>query len=116
VPLSHDFMSLVAVMDWHSRRVLSWRLSNSLSADFCCEALQEALARHGRPEIFNTDPGAQFTKPQEAVVSSRNLAFRLALVSMYLARLSSARSPRLGATTPLAPSALASRIQPDMDS
>jgi putative transposase len=61
VPLPHGFMSLVAAMDWHSRRVLSWRLSDSLSADLCCEALQEALARHGRPEIFNTDQGAQFT-------------------------------------------------------
>jgi putative transposase len=53
-------------MDWHSRRVLSWRLSNGLSADFCCEALQEALDRHGRPEIFNTDQGAQFMVDPES--------------------------------------------------
>jgi putative transposase len=61
LPLPKGFVYLVAVMDWHSRRVLSWRLSNSLSADFCAEALREALDRHYRPEIFNTDQGAQFT-------------------------------------------------------
>jgi len=60
VPLAHGFMYLVAVMDWYSRYVLSWRLSNSLEGSFCVEALDEALAR-GRPEIFNTDQGAQFT-------------------------------------------------------
>jgi len=61
IPLPQGFMYLVAVMDWHSRRVLSWRLSNSLSADFCCEALREAMDRHGKPEIFNTDQGGQFS-------------------------------------------------------
>ena len=54
-------MYLVAIMDWHSRRVLSWRVSNTLDADFCVEALEEALARYGTPEVFNTDQGAQFT-------------------------------------------------------
>ena len=54
-------MYLVAVMDWHSRKVLSWRISNSLDTDFCVEAVCEALRRFGRPEIFNTDQGAQFT-------------------------------------------------------
>jgi putative transposase len=53
------FFYLVAIMDWHSRKVLSWRLSNT--ATFCVEALEEALAIHGRPEIFNSDQGAQFT-------------------------------------------------------
>ena len=48
-------------MDWHSRKVLSWRLSNTLDTDFCIEALEEAIERHGIPEIFNTDQGAQFT-------------------------------------------------------
>jgi len=48
-------------MDWHSRRVLSWRLSNTMDVAFCMEALQEALARHGTPEIFNTDRGSRFT-------------------------------------------------------
>ena len=54
-------MYLVAVMDWWSRRVLSWRVSNTLDRAFCVEALEEALARYGAPEIFNTDQGAQFT-------------------------------------------------------
>jgi putative transposase len=54
-------MYLVVVMDWYSRKVLSWRLSNTLEADFCVAALEDAPLRHGRPEIFNTDQGAQFT-------------------------------------------------------
>jgi putative transposase len=61
IPMAHGFMYLVAIMDWHSRRVLSWRLSNTLDSAFCVEALKEALARFGAPEIFNTDQGAQFT-------------------------------------------------------
>ena len=61
LPLPKGFMYLVAVMDWHSRRVLSWELSNSLTSDFCVEALQDALEHHGKPEIFNTDQGSQFT-------------------------------------------------------
>ena len=61
VPMSRGYMYLVAVIDWYSRKVLSWRLSNTLESDFCVEALQEALHRYGRPEIFNTDQGAQFT-------------------------------------------------------
>lgn len=61
IPMAQGFMYLVAILDWHSRRVLSWRLSNTLDTDFCIEALEEALARHGSPEIFNTDQGAQFT-------------------------------------------------------
>ena len=60
VPLRHGFLYLVAVMDWYSRYVLSWRLSNTLEGTFCLEALDEALGR-ARPEIFNTDQGAQFT-------------------------------------------------------
>ncbi len=48
-------------MDWHSRKVLAWRLSNSMDADFCVEALKEALAKHGKPDIFNSDQGSQFT-------------------------------------------------------
>jgi putative transposase len=61
IPMSRGFMYLVAVMDWHSRKVLSWRLSNTLDTDFCVEALVEALSRFGSPQIFNTDQGAQFT-------------------------------------------------------
>ena len=60
VPMYHGFLYLVAVMDWYSRYVLSWRLSNTLDAGFCLEALDEALGR-GRPEIFNSDQGCQFT-------------------------------------------------------
>jgi putative transposase len=60
IPLRHGFLYLVAVMDWFSRYVLSWRLSNTLEGTFCREALEEALAA-GRPEIFNSDQGSQFT-------------------------------------------------------
>lgn len=61
IPLARGFAYLVAIMDWHSRRVLSWRLSNTLDSSFCAEALREALSRFGRPEIFNSDQGSQFT-------------------------------------------------------
>lgn len=61
VPLAQGFLYLVAILDVASRKVLSWRLSNTLSSEFCVEALEEALARYGAPEIFNTDQGAQFT-------------------------------------------------------
>ena len=61
LPIAKGFMFLVAIMDWHSRRVLSWRVSNTLDTDFCIEALEEALQRFGAPDIFNTDQGSQFT-------------------------------------------------------
>jgi putative transposase len=61
IPMAKGFVYLVAVMDWFSRRVLSWRLSITMEADFCVEAVQDAMARHGPPEIFNTDQGVQFT-------------------------------------------------------
>ena len=61
IPMRRGFLYLVAIMDWHSRKVLSWRLSNSMDAGFCIEALKEALAKHGTPEIFNTYQGSQFT-------------------------------------------------------
>jgi putative transposase len=54
-------MYLVAIMDWHSRKVLSWRISNSMDASFCIEALEDALQKYGKPGIFNTDQGVQFT-------------------------------------------------------
>jgi putative transposase len=54
-------MYLVVVMDWYSRKILSWRVSNTMDSDFCIQALQEALSRFGRPDIFNTDQGSQFT-------------------------------------------------------
>lgn len=61
LPMAHGFLYLVAILDVASRKVLAYRLSNTLTADFCVEALQQALAKFGRPEIFNTDQGAQFT-------------------------------------------------------
>jgi putative transposase len=61
IPMQRGFVYLAAVMDWSSRKVLTWRLSNSLTTDFCIEAVEEAIARYGRPEIFNTDQGSQFT-------------------------------------------------------
>jgi putative transposase len=64
IPMSRGFMYLVAVMDWHSRKVLSFKLSNTLDADFCVDALTEALERYGPPQIFNTDQGAQFTSTE----------------------------------------------------
>jgi len=61
ISMAHGFLYLVAIIDWASRAVLSWRLSNTMDTRFCIEALEEALARHGKPRIFNTDQGAQFT-------------------------------------------------------
>ena len=61
IPMARGFVYLAAVVDWFSRKVLAWKLSITLSADFCIEALEEALAHHGRPSIFNTDQGSQFT-------------------------------------------------------
>jgi putative transposase len=59
--MARGFVYLAAVIDWFSRRVLSWRLSITMEAGFCVEAVEEALAHHGKPEIFNTDQGSQFT-------------------------------------------------------
>ena len=64
LPMAHGFLYLVAILDVASRKVLSFRLSNTLTADFCVEALDEALAKFGRPEILNTDQGAQFTSAE----------------------------------------------------
>jgi putative transposase len=61
IPMARGFVYLAAVVDWFSRRVLAWRLSITMEAAFCIEALDEALVRHGKPEIFNTDQGSQFT-------------------------------------------------------
>ena len=68
IPMRRGFLYLVAVMDWASRRVLAWRLSNTMEVEFCIEALEEAMAKHGRPEIFNTDQGSQFTSPRFTAV------------------------------------------------
>ncbi len=61
IPMRKGFLYLVAVMDWYSRKVLAWRLSNTMTADFCIEAVNEAIEKYGTPEIFNTDQGSQFT-------------------------------------------------------
>jgi len=61
IPMAHGFVYLAAVLDWFSRRVLSWRVSITMEVDFCLDAVEEALAKHGGPEIFNTDQGSQFT-------------------------------------------------------
>jgi putative transposase len=61
IPMARGFVYLAAVVDWFSRRVLAWRLSITLEVEFCLEAVEEALARHGKPEIFNTDQGSQFS-------------------------------------------------------
>ena len=72
VPMARGFVYLAVVIDWFSRRVLAWRLSITMEAAFCVEALEEALARHGRPEIFNTDQGSQFTSEAFTGVLTRN--------------------------------------------
>jgi len=64
IPMRRGFLYLAAVMDWATRKVLSWRVSNTMDVEFCLEALEEALARFGRPDIFNTDQGSQFTSPR----------------------------------------------------
>jgi len=64
IPMQRGFVYLFAVLDWASRRVLTWRLSNTLTTDFCVEAVQEAISRYGCPEIFNTDQGCQFTSQE----------------------------------------------------
>jgi putative transposase len=61
IPMRRGFLYLVAIMDWATRKVLSWRVSNTMDVEFCLEALDEAMARFGRPGIFNTDQGSQFT-------------------------------------------------------
>ena len=78
IPMKDGFVYLVAIMDWYSRRVLSWRLSNTLDSSFCVDALEEALSKFGTPEIFNTDQGAQFT----AEAFTRPLRERRIAISM----------------------------------
>lgn len=78
LPMARGFCYLVAVMDWASRRVLSWRLSNTLDASFCIEALEEALERYQAPEIFNTDQGSQFTSEGfTGVLASHGIAISM---------------------------------------
>ena len=64
IPMARGFVYLTAVMDWFTRRILAWRLSNTMEASFCIDAVEEALAKHGCPQIFNTDQGSQFTSAE----------------------------------------------------
>jgi len=70
IPMRRGFLYLVAVMDWATRKVLSWKLSNTMEADFCIEALEEAMARYGKPEIFNTDQAASSPAPVSSTYCS----------------------------------------------
>ena len=72
IPMARGFVYLAAVMDWASRRVLAWRVSISLTTDFCIEAVEEALAKYGCPEIFNTDQGSQFTSAEFTALLKNN--------------------------------------------
>jgi putative transposase len=72
IPMARGFVYLAVVLDWFSRRVLSWRVSITMEAAFCVEALEDALARHGKPAIFNTDQGSQFTGTAFTGVLSKN--------------------------------------------
>ncbi len=72
IPMKRGFVYLFAVLDWASRRVLSWRVSNTLTTDFCIEAVQEAINRYGKPEIFNIDQGCQLTSMEFAELLKQN--------------------------------------------
>ena len=72
IAMSRGFVYLAAVLDWATRRVLAWRVSISMNTDFCIEAVEEALAKHGRPEIFNTDQGSQFTSAEFTSLLQQN--------------------------------------------
>ena len=78
IPMTRGFVYLFAVLDWASRRVLAWRLSNTLTTDFCLEAVQEAITRYGTPEIFNTDQGCQFTSQEfTGLLKQHHIAIRM---------------------------------------
>src|SRR5437899_12452138 len=74
IPMARGFVYLAVALDWFSRRVLSWRVSITMEAAFCVETLEDALARHGKPDIFNTDHGSQFTGAAftGALIKTRN--------------------------------------------
>jgi putative transposase len=78
IPMAHGFVYLAIVLDWFSRRVLAWRLSITMEAAFCVETLEDALARHGKPDIFNTDQGSQFTGSAfTGVLTNNNIAISM---------------------------------------
>jgi len=72
IPMEKGFIYLTVIMDWYSRKVLSWRLSNSLDSSFCIDALEEAIHRYGKPDIFNSDQGSQYTSDDFIKVLKRN--------------------------------------------
>jgi putative transposase len=72
IPMKKGFIYLVGIMDWYSRKILSWRVSNTLDTGFCIEALEEALTRYGKPEIFNSDQGCQFTSNEFTEILLKN--------------------------------------------
>ena len=78
IPMARGFVYLAVVLDWFSRRVLSWRLSITMEAAFCVETLEDAMAHHGKPEIFNTDQGSQFTGSAFTTAFSPTAALRSA--------------------------------------
>ena len=78
IPMARGFVYLAVVLDWFSRRVLAWRVSITMEASFCVETLEEALAKHGKPDIFNTDQGSQFTCPAFTGVLTAN-AIRISM-------------------------------------
>src|SRR5215813_14001605 len=75
IPMARGFVYLTAVMDWFTRRILTWRLSNTMEASFCIDAVEEALAKYGCPQIFNTDQGSQFTSAEftSVLINKRHL-------------------------------------------
>lgn len=93
VPMPHGYLYLVAVMDWYSRMVLSWELSNTMSVDFCLRALNRALREYGTPEIFTTDQGSQFTSAEfTSILKSNSIAISMdgrgrALDNVFIERL-----------------------------
>jgi putative transposase len=78
LPMARGFVYLAVVLDWATRRIMAWRLSNSLTADFCVEALEEAITRYGAPEIMNTDQGSQFTGSEFIAALTEN-AIRISM-------------------------------------
>lgn len=93
IRLAHGFVYLVVVIDWYSRKILSWRISNTLDTMFCVDCLEEALQRHGNPEIFNTDQGCQFTSESfTGVLKAHDIAISMdgrgrALDNIFVERL-----------------------------
>ncbi|SMX46973.1 Integrase core domain protein [Maliponia aquimaris] len=85
IPMARGFIYLGAVLDWFTRRVLAWRVSITLEAGFCVEAVEEALTRHGAPETFNTDQGSQFTSTDFIkVLAGRKIKISMPLVTLAL--------------------------------